>query len=1018
MIDLITGVRKVFNAAQDGIVASKLCEQMSELMVTSKEEEFWEAFLDHLKKTMIYYKPETVVEKIIEFCALFATYTSKKKKKENQSIDQDKTLTDETMNPFLLKLFNFLVQNHNSRERAVRYRCCQLITKIFTNMDDDETIDEDLSDSIYECMMYRLKDKLPSIRIQAVLALNRLQDPEDEQCPVIDAFLHSMNTDTNADVRKTVLMNIALSRKTLPHLIVRTRDIKDLNRKAAYLTLSEKVSVRALTIAQRISLLTFGLNERSDMVRQSCIHMLKQWLRKFDNNVVKLLEALDTEGSLECSKLVLEALLKDAPIQKLEEHVASLLSTADCSCGNVKLPSADCLVVENVYFWYMVCQYLKKLGDKGEDLLQQLLPELTHFCDYIQSYAEKNFIDSALLTAFEGKEDQPEFILEYLLKIAGLLDFSDEVGRKRLQQLVRDLLVTECIPLSSIQILVDRYADVEKNENRFMETLIEIIAEVRRPIVTVVTTAMKEKNRRNELQLARIRMNLMECSDDLEKAVKDQDFQQAAFLKNQIADLEKQRDEYKSVANSQEEMTERVEKNDPETILRCLTIASSMLVHMKSREISPMLINLKGELIFEGIKNEDPFIRNEAVKCLGLMSLLNKEFAMQHLLLFVQVLQVDQELLQIMAVKVLFDILLLYGLQAFDADDKENVECEDGETTVVFETPPEQLKSNTRKKNAAEGVLEILLGFLDNESADLYTLVAEGMAKLLMVGHISSSHTLTRLILLWYNPITESEISLRHCLGMFLPTYAFGNISNQRMIEEAFLPVLKTLDNAPSTSPLSQVNTENVIELLLQLTDVNNLVQLDKNKSSLSSPTLNQFDEYVHDSIAVKIANEILSDPDSTNIKMFCKVLNHLNICPRNKSVISDLIMLTSKIQKVLCKNRVAKKMVDRFANHLQHLLVIEGNSSITNNQTTSEKINEEDEQDEDDIEDGSSNTTLTPQEIIKSQLISSCSKKHKTPTSQKVPQKKKMRRDSTESIDFFIKPSPSYSNLSEDDSS
>ena len=41
--------------------------------------------------------------------------------------------------------------------------------------------------------------------------------------------------------------------------------------------------------------------------------------------------------------------------------------------------------------------------------------------------------------------------------------------------------------------------------------------------------------------------------------------------------------------------------------------------------------------IFEGIKNEDPFIRNEAVKCLGLMSLLNKEFAMQHLLLFVQV---------------------------------------------------------------------------------------------------------------------------------------------------------------------------------------------------------------------------------------------------------------------------------------------------------------------------------------------------------------------------------------------
>ena len=68
-------------------------------------------------------------------------------------------------------------------------------------------------------MMIRLKDKVPSIRIQAVLALVRLQDPEDDECPIIDAFLHSMETDTNADVRKTILCNIAFSRKTLPYVL-------------------------------------------------------------------------------------------------------------------------------------------------------------------------------------------------------------------------------------------------------------------------------------------------------------------------------------------------------------------------------------------------------------------------------------------------------------------------------------------------------------------------------------------------------------------------------------------------------------------------------------------------------------------------------------------------------------------------------------------------------------------------------------------------------------------------------
>ena len=55
-------------------------------------------------------------------------------------------------------------------------------------------------------------------------------------------------------------------------------------------------------------------------------------------------------------------------------------------------------------------------------------PEEKAVC-YIFSFAEKYFIDSAILTAFEGKEAQPEFILEHLLNLAGLLDFSDEVGR-------------------------------------------------------------------------------------------------------------------------------------------------------------------------------------------------------------------------------------------------------------------------------------------------------------------------------------------------------------------------------------------------------------------------------------------------------------------------------------------------------------------------------------------------------------------------------------------------------------
>lgn len=45
------------------------------------------------------------------------------------------------------------------------------------------------------------------------------------------------------------------------------------------------------------------------------------------------------------------------------------------------------------------------------------------------------------------------------------------------------------------------------------------------------------------------------------------------------------------------------------------------------------------------------------------------------------------------------------------------------------------------------------------------------------------------------------------------------------MVEEAFIPTLKTLRNAPLSSPLAEVNAENVAELLIQLTNTKLLLK-------------------------------------------------------------------------------------------------------------------------------------------------------------------------------------------------
>ena len=82
------------------------------------------------------------------------------------------------------------LQNHNANDKAVRFRCCLLVKKLLNSMGDDAQLDDTLYDKIYECMLQRLRDKFPVVRVQAVLAMGRLQDPTDKDCPVINGRQH------------------------------------------------------------------------------------------------------------------------------------------------------------------------------------------------------------------------------------------------------------------------------------------------------------------------------------------------------------------------------------------------------------------------------------------------------------------------------------------------------------------------------------------------------------------------------------------------------------------------------------------------------------------------------------------------------------------------------------------------------------------------------------------------------------------------------------------------------------
>jgi condensin complex subunit 3 len=55
-------------------------------------------------------------------------------------------------------------------------------------------------------------------------------------------------------------------------------------------------------------------------------------------------------------------------------------------------------------------------------------------------------------------------------------------------------------------------------------------------------------------------------------------------------------------------------------------------------------------------------------------------------------------------------------------------------------------------------------------------------------------------------------------LGEFFTTFAFNNQYGQETLEQAFLPTLRTLFQAPATSPLVEVDPDGVVRLMLNLT--------------------------------------------------------------------------------------------------------------------------------------------------------------------------------------------------------
>uniref|UniRef100_A0AAY5F4K1 Nuclear condensin complex subunit 3 C-terminal domain-containing protein n=1 Tax=Electrophorus electricus TaxID=8005 RepID=A0AAY5F4K1_ELEEL len=840
--------------------------------------EFHEEFLRCLKYAMIIYTREPAVENVIDFAVKFA-------------------VSFET--PICREGFSQHT-SHGASSHAVRFRVCQLVNKLLGSLSESAQIDDDLCERIHEVMLIRVTDKYPNVRIQAALAMARLQDPSNEHCPTIKAYILLLDNDSNPEVRRAVLSCIAPSAFTLPKIYKRTRDVKEKVRKLAYQVLAEKVHIRALTIAQRVSLLHQGLNDSADSVKDVVkTDLLPAWLQLLQGDVLQLLHRLDVENCAETAVSALHALF-------------SMMTTFDELLQNGpqlderKLIPVDSLSCENVLYWRALCEFIKSKGAEGEELLERLLPEPAIFAEYLYSY-----LKSVPLMSEEEKADMTqlelvmtkEFIGQQLILLVGCLDTSEEGGRKRVLAVLQEMLVLPNTPLSLIGQLVQKLVGMLQDDQQRIQ-IAEIISDVREPIVSVDDTVDENEKRKKQVRLAEVKVRIVESKQALEECISCQDFGRAAELKDSISQLEELRAKISLEASQADHIKEqRVEKNDPETLLKCLTMCAEVIKRMNiNRGICPTMNALIESLILPSVSNANPTVRNMAVVCVGTAALHSRDLANTHLVLLLQITQLDEPKVRISALRALIDQLLLNGINILQ--DKSTPQPSQAPDLLDSIDGQATQPSEEDEESPVQSVLKMLSEFLDSEISELRTETAEGLAKLMYCGRIVSAKLFSRLVLLWYNPVTEDDQRLRHCLGVFLQLYARESRAHQECVEQSFLLSMRTLFNAPVTSPLSEIDTSNVAELFVELTRPSALIQ----------PAAIQV---VHESLAVRLCNEILRDASAPEVRLYCKTLGCLEISTEPGPANNELQQLLTEILQAV-KDKYCIRAVEKVLSQLQ----------------------------------------------------------------------------------------------------
>ncbi|KAF2084653.1 hypothetical protein K490DRAFT_48598 [Saccharata proteae CBS 121410] len=757
------------------------------------EEDFGEQeFNDEIGRCLIRILPvkksEPVGDRIIKFTGLFLKHASDKDNAIVQGDDPDATESfPETPTSRLTShILSLLLPLLTAKDKVVRFRSTQIIAHIINTLD---SIDDELFQIVRLGLLRRLRDKESAVRVQAVLGLGRLAGDGDEQedddsddessSGLLDKLLDILQNDPSAEVRRSLLLNLPLTPASLPYLLERARDLDPGTRRALYSRLLPALGdFRHLSLTHREKLLRWGMRDRDENVRKATARLFRErWIE----DCAGLPEpAEDGVTTIPISKPSFDALLElleriDVANSGVEGGVAheamkefwdgrpdyrEYISFDD--------PFWDELTPESVFVARSFNEYCRNSGDERiQTMAEDKMPEVTKFGYMLQKHIN-TLIEGVQRVAVEEDPEleeetvQQEFCVEQLLHIALTLDYTDEIGRRKMFSVAREALAIAELPEECTKLVIEILRAVcgttAAGEREFCGIVLEAVADVHDTIMGEEGTQEEESFQSAQSELS---------DDATPKPSRKQ--------KKPRDDLTEEEKE----ALEEEKAVREIMVN-----MKCLHIAQCMLQNVQCElESNSVLVTMLNNLVVPAVRSQEAPVRERGFLCLGLCCLLSKNIAAENLELFLHCFAKGHEALQTIALQIITDILTTHPTLL--------------SSPASSASPTKQQspsKSGSQEENPLlRSILKMYNRAMKQPSANLSTNAALAASKLYLLNILRDANLLRILTLHYFNPESASNPGLRQALTYFLPVYCHTKKDNAIRMASVAVPVLHAL---------------------------------------------------------------------------------------------------------------------------------------------------------------------------------------------------------------------------------